>query len=203
MTTKKPTAELLRAMTEDTSQGPPADKLDLLRGKCSEARDLEAEIEDVELRLADLKSSLASALSKTLPDMMTEIGVPSMQLAAQGNLQAVELKLTPFYSAGIAAKWPQEKKEIAYKYLDETGNGDLIKTELSLTFPREKRAEALKIVAMLKKEGLNPEVSESVNGSTLTAWLKEKTEDKEHVDLEKIGGYVGRTVKMKAVKDKA
>lgn len=198
----KPSPDLLAAMGEDP-HAPRSDKLDALRDKATEARDLNSEISDLTARLEDAAGKMTNLLTVKLPEMMDAAGVPGIDLDASGNLPAMSIKLVPFINAGISAKWPDEKKSAAFRYLTEAGHGDLIKTTITVSFPRESREEALVISKMLVKAGVSPEVKESVSSQTLTSWLKEMIEEGQRpsdADLEKIGGYIGRTVKMKELK---
>lgn len=122
-----------------------------------------------------------------------------------------------------------DRREEGFAYLEEIGHGDLIKHEVSFLFPINtsqdlihefvKLALRLNIAAVRKtnvgtkkkpvwtqkREKLEvpyPTEERSVNTATLTAWLRSQVEKEQFVpDLEKIGGYIGRQVKIKNVKD--
>jgi hypothetical protein len=199
MTNEVP-AHVLAAMAADAPKVS-QDKLDRLREAAVKVRDLDASIVDIETRLSNMKRERSDLVTKKLPDLMDQAGVPGIDLEAAGNLPAVSLKLTPFINANIAASWPEEKRAIAFKWLDESGNGDLIKTTISVSFPREDRATALDVVKDMKARGINVDVKDNVMPATLTAWLREiyaKGGDRPPLDV--IGGFIDRIVKVKELK---
>lgn len=194
--------EILAAMAANPSI-PNPDRLEDLRKLVARARDLELTKKELEERLEEVKSALygrEGLYHKLMPEMMDDIGVAKIALAAEGNLPAVEAKTQPFYAASIPTGWPAEQRQDAFDYLDSTGHGDLIKTEVTLAFPREQRARALEFVKLAKKFG-SPDMKENVHHMTLTAWLREQVEIKRVIpDLEKIGGTIARIVKLKTLK---
>lgn len=180
---------------------PRGDKLDDLRKHVALARDIEMSISDLEEQLADKRRRLQELYSKTLPDMMDAAGVAHIAIPAEGNYPGFDAKVAPFYAAGVPVSWPAEKRVAAFAWLQNNGHGDLIKTEVQLKFQRDQRAEAIKVATALEAQGLHPEVKESVHSGTLTAWLREQVEGGNPLPpLDIIGGTVGRTVRLKALK---
>ena len=177
---------------------PSEDALNALRKKLARVRDISLEIADLAQRIENLKAELNLLQNQELPKEMEDIGIDRLGLAAEGNLPAYDAELRSFYEANIKADWPQERRAAGFKYLDSTGNGDLIKTAVSVHLPRDERAKAKALIAQLKKSGFTVEVNESVHNQTLKAWLKEEVEKRHNIpDLEKIGGHIGRIVRLK------
>jgi hypothetical protein len=191
--------DFLSNLNEDDAAS--ADKVDRLREKVREAHDLELLISDLEERLKAAKKDLQHIQHKELPDLMDEARVTSLTVAASGNGRPFMAMLSPFYSANIAAGWDEGRKQVAFQYLTEQGAGDLIKTKVEIDMPREKREEALQLAESLSEDGLPVSLKEGVHAQTLTAWLREQVEQNQTLpDLEKIGGVVGRVVKIKVAK---
>lgn len=189
------------AFIKAEDQAASADQLEEIRNHARRARDIELELESLEERRKALSSELNALYSKTLVDALDNAGLDTIGVVAEGNLPPYDFELKPFYSAGIAAGWEPERRKDAFDYLESLGEGDLIKTELSLPFPREARAEAVALLQELEARGLRPIAKEAVHGGTLTAWLKNQVEKQRFMpDLAKIGGTVGRVVRMKARK---
>jgi hypothetical protein len=170
-----------------------------LSDKCAELRDTELEIQNLSERLAALNTKKYKIEREELPELMSEAGVDKIGVPASGNQPAYDLKMVPFYSANIAAGWEPERRAASYAYLEKHKAGDLIKTQIIINLPREERKKAKALIKQLKK--WKPEVKESIHSGTLTAWLREKTEAGEDVNLEMIGGQVGQIVKPKARKE--
>jgi hypothetical protein len=196
-----PSQDLLNAMDRD----PPSvaiDRLEAIRQQAATARDLDAQISDLEQRLKELDEQRETILKERLPEMLDAIGMREFVLERSGNMPAVKLKLSAFYSAGISAKWPIEKRKAAYTWLDANGHGDLIKTEVAVPFQRESRGQALMLKEKLEEGGYSVEVEEAVHARTLTAWLKEMVESGHDLPpLDVIGGFIGRVVKMEEIDD--
>lgn len=177
---------------------PDDDKLVAIRAKAAEARDLQLHIKDLEDSIEALAGQLKELETKTLPDMMEELGIDKLGLNAEGNFPPYDIKLQPFYSASISAKWPQEQRQAAYTYLESIGEGDLIKANVTAPFPRDQHEKARALADRLMAEGLPVQFDESVHAQTLTAWLKRKIEDDHFMpDLTLIGGTVGKIVRLK------
>jgi hypothetical protein len=194
---KKPSEDLQRAMSETAATMKPSeDKVDRLRIKAIEARDLDFEISSLEEKLEDLKHTRTVMLTEELPLMMDEVKFTSITLEATGNLPAVKLSLKPYYSANISVKWDDEKRAVAFKWLDDHAAGDLIKTTVEVAFSKEERHKALAVVKLLKAKGIDADVNEKVHPATLTAWVKESVEHGEMLPLDVIGATVGRVVKI-------
>lgn len=188
----------LRDAINSTERSIPEDKLDRLRSLISRARDVTAEISDLETRLDEKNSELFNITNTIIPDLMDEVGVPMMELKPKGNLPGVSVKTVPLISAGIAQSWPAEKRAEAFGWLENNGHGDLIKTEITVSMPREKRLDAVQLAQRLKGEGLDVAVKNSVHTATLTKWFKEMLSDHKAKlpPLDLIGGFIGRRAEI-------
>lgn len=183
-----------------TAPAAPADRLDIIRAKAEEARDLEFEIRAAEDRLSELKSKLNELYGKTLPDMMEEAGVDNVGIKPTGNMPGMDFEIYPYYSAGIASSWSDEKREEAFGVLKRYKAEDLIKTTVTAKLPKGNLQLAKQLVAAAAKLKIATDINLSVHKNTLTAWLRdiyEKGKALPQSDLEKIAGSVGRIVRPK------
>lgn len=177
------------------------DKLDRLRAAASEARDLDLRLRDLEAEVADVKSRLTNLHRDKLPELLDDAGLDRIGVPAAGNKPAIDFVLRPYFSAAIAASWPEARRGLAFAWLREHRAGDLIKTEVTARFPKGSEAEARAAAAALEASaGVPVEVKTSVHSQTLTAWLREIYERRHQAlsteDLETIGASVGRVVKI-------
>lgn len=179
------------------------DKLQALRAKVAEARDLEALKKDLEERVKETSAKINDLQHKFLPDAFDELGITSIELQPEGNNPGVIAKTQPYYHASIQSAWPDDKRQDAFDCLKEEGASDLIKTTVQIQFPREQQEDAEMLARNLREQGFNLIVKEEVVWSTLTAWLKSEIEDRNHVPpLDRLGATVGRVCKLKPVKAK-
>lgn len=172
-----------------------ADMLAKLAAKTAELTETSHLIENLEERLSALKRTKYAIEHEQLPELMMEAGVDKVGIPPVGNEPGYDLKLSPFYDANIAAGWEEERRQKAFAYLESVKAGDLIKTQIIISLPREQRANAKQLLKQLAE--WSPDVKEAVHPSTLKSWLKEKSEAGDDVNLEAIGGTVGQVVKPK------
>lgn len=192
----KPSAAAIAAAK---NRAPPSeDRLEKVRVILRQARDTERRIVDLEAALKEAKGQVLELKQKTLPDLFDEAGIDNLGLPAEGNLPAYDCKLGPYYHANIGAEWEEERRQAAFKYLEDQGSGDLIKSAYIVLVPRGKRAFAKKVEAALTKLGAEFTSKLDVPWNTLTAWVKEQVEKKNNTpDLAVLGATVGRVVSLK------
>lgn len=170
----------------------------LVRAKqlAREARDLEIEVKDLEERVEEKKASKRKILEETLPDLMNEVGLTKIEVPAEGNNKKFVASLTPFYQASIPAGWGEAERRRAFEALRKHDASDLIKIEVTFTFPKGNDKQAREFIAANERH--QPSVKETVHHATLGSWLKERIEEGSPTpDLEVIGGRVGQIVKLK------
>ena len=212
-----PSPAVLAAM-KSTTTTVPSDKLEAIRNVAKRARDMQLNIAQLEEDLKVAKSALNSIYYDTLPQMLMEVGLDKIGIAKEGNYPGYDYKLKKFYRANIAAKWDDAKREAAFEYVKAMGAEDIIKTEVSVLFPKGGLKLARKLVATAKKmkvpvlvgkkkiaKPVLVELSKSIPHGTLSAWLKELVEKQHKVptaeNLEKIGGSIGVVVEPEERKE--
>jgi hypothetical protein len=191
------------AVERALAQSASVDKLDGVRNLAKTARDLQLEIDNYAERIVELREQLQQITNIDLPELMHEANISQLKLTADGNKPAVNLKLKPFYRAGIAASWAEERKQKAYDWLVEHGHGDLIKATVTVKFNKEDYAEAQELSSRLTETYDSVNLDRSVHAGTLSAWLREQVEEVgEMPPLEVIGGSVGQVVTIEKEKRK-
>lgn len=194
----KPPAALAAKMKHDGAKGPSEDVLSNIRERLREARDLQREKADLEGRLKEVNIKSFKLEHETLVDMFSEAGIDKLGLPAEGNLPAYDTDLKPYYKAAILTDWEPERKAAAFKYLDDIGSGDLIKSVYIVALPRGNRGIALKVEKALSKLKVNFTSELSVPWNTLTAWVKESIEKRQTTpNLDVLGATVGKVVNLK------
>jgi hypothetical protein len=201
---RRPSAAVAKAVARDAA--PSQDKLDKVRVKVKEARDLDVEISDLHQRLSDKRKRVQELTFRELPDLFQDARITRLDLEPEGNLPGYGVELHPYYKANIAADWEPEKQQRAFDHLEEKGAGDLIKTVITVELGRGTRGTADKIEKFLDKLGVPFESHLGVPWNSLTAWLKAEIRRDKRIppakELEAIGATVGTVVTLKPKKEK-
>lgn len=197
-------------LMEDAAAQPvlPPDKLDRLRAACAAARDLDLEIQDLENRASEKRKELLDLRYKRLPDLFMNIGISRIDLEASGNMPAYEAKMSDHYHANISTSWPMERQDAGLDWLEAHGQGDLIKRTIEINLGRNEHKvfeQVMKALGKMPKLVGHIQVRRAVAWNTLTAWLKEKYNNREDLgdtDLQTLGATVGKQVSIKPAKEK-
>lgn len=195
----------------EADAAPRADKLDQVRDAVRRARDLQAEIKDMEELLKERKKQLLTVTQRDLVDVFDQANVTDIGIPREGNQPGYRAVLRPFYHANIAADWPDERRAAAFAWLDENGHGDIIKDTIVVELPRGSRERQVEVTKWLDSKKIAYSQSLAVPWNTLTSLIKALTEkmrvaqaDGEEVTplpLETLGATVGRVVEVKPLKE--
>ena len=174
------------------------DRLEELKECAKKARDLDAELRDLRERVQEKQNALSTLYDSTIPELMLKMGLDHIGVPPEGNLPGVDYMMSKIVSASISTRWDEEKKKAAFDTLRKYNAELLIKTEVSAVFPKGQIKLAKAMLAAAKKLKIKADLTEEVHHSTLSAWLREFYKGggaMTTTDLEKIGGYVGTTVR--------
>lgn len=124
---------------------------------------------------------------KAIPEAMAALGLSGVTLDT-GQKVFVE----PMVYIDIR----EENRPAAYRWMEENGYGELIKTEVFAQFGRGDRNLAQAAIETLQEAGFAPECKESVHPQTLRAWAKDLLVSGTLLpDL--FGAYLGAKTKIK------
>jgi hypothetical protein len=189
---------------------PTEDRLDRLRTKAAELRDIELELEDIEARATELKMKVHVLTRSELPELFAAAQVTRIDLAPKGNIPAYEAKLGTEYRSGIPASWEPDRREKGFTWLIAHDGADLIKTVVTIEYEKGDVEKAMDLRTLLvDKYDIPAEdiaVDMTVHHATLTSHLRElidTNDGKVPEGIDAIGGYVGPVVKVSKVKDKS
>lgn len=184
------TGEQLRAVNDGEI---PA--IELLNAAGYEAVDLAIRIEEIEGELHALKARLTYLQTERMPDLMDEIGFASFKLkTGAANQHTHEFTL----ARGMTGSFPKDptKNRAAVEWLEQNEADGIIKTRLHADFPRSEWQAAQEIAHAISNR-CDPIVSATVHPSTLKKFARDKLDAGEEIDLEKLGLYLFRQVKIK------
>lgn len=182
----------------------PPDKLEQLQAAVRVLRDKEREVADLEERLKQLLSEISDLKHRSMPELFYEAHVDRVGLPAEGNRPAVDAIMRKEYKAAIPANWPAEKRDTAFRTLDEMDMRDLMKITYTIPFEAGQRKRAEQFGAYLTKENFHFSVARSVHHASLSSALKEiceKGQVPSLTQLENIGGFIGTSIDLKQRKE--
>lgn len=180
---------------------PSKDKLDLIREKARELRELEHELADRQQEVDALSQKALEIKQKDLPDLMVEANLGKLPLEAEGNYPAYEIECKPYYYASIKNEDPSAPE--AYKWLEKNGHGDMVKIQYTITFGRGEQKAAKAFEKELKRLKVSFESKFGVHQQTLTAFVREQIEKFKNVPpMHLFNGKIGTHARLKEVKEK-
>lgn len=152
-----------------------------------------SEVERLEAELRDAKAQLERTQTETLPDLMTELGVPMLKLPDGSTIQVV-----PDVQCGIT----EANRPAAHAWLVANGFGGLIKTQVITEFGRGEIERAANYVREANEQFPdNPAgVKEAVHPQTLKSFVKEQLEKAAPIPMETFGIRPYNRAKYKAAR---
>lgn len=195
--------DVLALMRASATKPASADKLDRLRVKIAELRDLEFERTKLSERNAELGKRVYEIQTKELVDLFDQAKVDNVGIPEEGNLPAYNMEVGWNYKANIGT--PAEPKvddfnaAIAYIKKHEP---DMVKTTYTIEFGLGEEKNRRVFESLLKKTKIEYSSSFGVPWNTLTAWVREQIEvHKKSPPLKLLGATVERTARL--IKPKA
>lgn len=180
------------------------DRLQRIREKIAIGRSLDADIEDHESRLKDLKKKRYELLTTELPTLFEGAGIDRLGLDASGNLPAYDARLKPHFKAVLPPKEEPERRQAALDLLSEKEAGDLSTTEVAVHFERGEEKKLAKLRSFLDKHRMHYLADTGVHWGMLTAWVKECFQSRRPLsqdELTTLGATVGKIVELKKRKE--
>jgi hypothetical protein len=198
----KPNSEAVALLRAGAKKAAPPDKLDRLREKVKEVREIEFERASLAERSKELGTRLYRIQTEELVDLFDAAKVDNVGIPEEGNLPAYNMEVGWIIKANIGT--PLEPKVEDYgkaiTYLKKAEPG-LLKTTFTLDFGLGEDEARKGFEKLLKENGYHYSSSFGVPWNTLTSWVKEQHEAKKTLPLKLIGATIERTARL--VKPKA
>lgn len=148
----------------------------------------EKELGELEEKVSFKKKEIDDLKTRTIPDAMGKLKQVKVDYGGVTWTVSVE----PVIRANIA----KENRPKAFEWMDSSGHGDLIKTEITMSYGRNELPQAKQTIEKLKVMGIAAELNQDVHWATLNAFAKEQlNKGMEFPDF--IGIYEGKTTKVK------
>lgn len=158
-----------------------------LSGLVRQLRVVEQEVEEAETLLKNLKAEKQKLSTQMIPDLMDEMGVERVDVDG----------LTVTKKQIVAASIPVDKRELAFDWLRDRGLDDIIKNDVVCTFGRGQDNLAKDAFWTLKDKGLEPSTKTHIHPMTLKAFVKDRVEQGQEIDLDLFGAFLTNAVEIK------
>jgi hypothetical protein len=153
------------AATEENA--PPA-TLERLTELARQTLILNAEIDELNIKLAEKQDKVKRNLRVIIPGIMDELGMAKFTLK---DGYVIDVK------NNVSASISEYNKPAAFAWLTEHGFDGIIKTNVAAQFGKGEVEEARKAVELLGEAGFSASMDQSVHPGTLKAFVKERLEN--------------------------
>jgi len=164
------------------------DELAMLARKMGEYKQ---NIDDCKDRVAEAEEKLRVLKEETIPNIMTEIGVTSIQLDSG---EIIEIKQE------VYAQPRKEDKPLICEWLNDNGFGGLIKVMVAIQFGKGDQEEAVNLFQELNAEYSGVLLTEDIHPQTLKAFLREQITKGKNIPLDLFGAKPVMEAKLKKSK---
>jgi len=191
---EKSVTDILDQMAQDSSANSDQidklddSKLDKVSRLANEAARLQEDVDRTEEEAKHFKKALYKVTDELLPAAMEELDIEKLTLN-----DGSEISVKPIYAASI----PKDRRDEAYDWLREHGDGDIIKNNVTITFGKGEDQDAQAFMVMCGDQGFTPQQSEKIEPMTLKAWLREKVEAGDPVPLDLFGAFISQRASIK------
>lgn len=132
---------------------------------CAMQVGLEARIDELNQEIELRSAELRKISEQDIPTLMEQLGVRQFGLHDGTNIEIQD---------GVTANIKDENRARAYKWLEQHGHGDLIKTTATISFDRAEKEKADKFILWALNKKLKLVSKQAVHGGTLKSFVKEE-----------------------------
>ncbi len=186
--------DILEQMAQDSSANSDQldklddSKLDKVARLASEAARLQEDLDRTEEEAKHFKKALYKVTDELLPEALEELNLQKFTLK-----DGSEISVKPIYAASI----PKDRRDEAYDWLREHGDGDIIKNNITVTFGKGEDQDAEAFMLVCGNQGFTPQQIEKIEPMTLKAWLREKVEAGHAIPLDLFGAFISQRASIK------
>ena len=171
---------------DDVFQDVDDSSLKALADKCKILEFTEEEIVQLEDQLKEKKEAARKLSEEDIPQFLAEKGLSSITLD-----NGTEVKITEEVRPGVKVA----NRPYVYSWLRDNGYGDLIKSNVSVSFGMGEDSQAIKLKAAIQDLGMVSNEKEDVHYQTMKAFVTEQ--HKKGVSLpDEFGVYVANKTKL-------
>lgn len=150
----------------------------------------QAEVRDLETRLAHANRRMRDIEERALPEMLDAMGLT--EITTTGGLH-VSIR------RDIRASLPKEagRRSAALAWFRANGHEGLIKVRVEVAFGRGEAADARRLADRLTTDGFLASCDETIHHQTLLAFLREQLRDGQPAPLDLVGAFEQRIATIK------
>lgn len=141
----------------------------------------------LEKALKAVKGRIEDIEERQMPEVMDRLSLTDVTTTGGARVQLKE---------SIHCSIPADKRERAYAWLRDNGEGGLIKTTVSVPFGVKEIDKADDLAKRLAEEGMEAAEERKVEPSTLRAWAKRRLEEGHEVPEDLFAIFKKRGVKI-------
>ena len=127
-------------------------------------KSIQAQIQEAEKKLKDLKSDEKVQSGVVIPKLMEDMNLSSLTLK-----DGSEVSIKKIYSATMKA----DKKAEAIQWLRDNGLGDIVKNEITVNFGQGEENKAMAYATLARGQGYEPSQKEAVHAMTLKVTMED------------------------------
>jgi len=173
--------------TDEMESNTPEDLKHRIYKLVRELQDHRNALEDLDRLVSERKSLIADLEMKKIPDALLEAGLSEIT-----TLEGLKVSTQLFVGA-----IPAEKKQEAFRWLDENGHASIIKRQVNVSFDKGSTDAAKRAEAAIRELGLEPKTSLDVHYQTFKAFAKEQVNKGKTLPFEAWGVYYGNKAVVK------
>lgn len=154
-------------------------ELRAITGQIEELRRVEAEVEALEAKKKALEQQAEVLACDVIPELLRNAGLSSLKLT-DGTEYAIEPVLS--------VRPPEKNRAEVIAWVEANGGKNLVKTQVSVVFPRDQRNAAEKFLAE-KCEGMEAGADAWIESMTLRKFVSDRLKEGKPVPFDLCGVY--------------
>lgn len=158
-----------------------------------EARDLELEINRLQIELAEQQDKHKNIIRNLLPSAMEELGMKNFTLADDSKIEVKD---------HINASISEDNKPRAWAWLEEHEFDGIIKTKVNAEFGKGEIEQARDALKALEEAGFSGTMDRNIHPMTLKSFVKEQLEEGNSIPLDIFGVFEFKEAKITRPKEK-
>lgn len=140
-------------------------------------------------KVREAQSTVNSIAEQQIPELMDRLGLSSFETKSGVKLSVKDV---------IRTSIPKARRQEAYTWLDEHGQGDLIKHNVTVSFGRAEGKEASKLIKELDSQGLLVKDDQKVEPSTLKKFVGDRLKEGAQIPMDLFGASQFRKAKIES-----